>query len=213
MIKKEDFFDNVYVLSMVGCSTLVDKFKELFPEFKRYTVFWGLNTKDTIQSIHFLENIDLPQDILRYSNMHPGVIGCHMNHFYAIYSALISGQKFAVFMEDDCFPVNDIEYLTESMGELPENWECINFGWIPSIVLEERRRVPVDYSEHFYKNTGMECSGAFGYILNIEGMKKALSVLSDIRIPSDMIFKFLNTFYLKKPLVGHPPAYAPSRIR
>lgn len=213
MINKENFFKQVYVLSMVGCTDLVNEFKNNFSEFERYTIFWGLNTKDTISGLMFREFDMLPKDVFSYMNIHPGVIGCHMNHFYAIYNALISGREFAVFMEDDCFPVKDFSFLLESINELPQNWECINFGWIPSIVLNERKRTPLDFSENYFKKDGMECSGAFGYILNRTGMEKALQILSDIRIPSDMIFKFLETFYIKEPIVGHPPAYAPSRIR
>lgn len=206
-----EFKNNIFLLSMIGYKPNVDKFKILFD--CNPVVFWGIDTKNPILDLKFKKSERIPDECNWYINNFSGALGCHMNHYYAIYFALISGRDFVVMMEDDVFPISDFDVLQESFDELPKDWECLNFGWIPSIVRRERGLTPHEYSKNLYTNEGMACSGAFGYILNRKGMEKALSILSDIRVPVDFIFNILKTFYCKTPYVGHPPAEAPSRIR
>lgn len=212
-LTKEDFYnkENSYLISMIGCDENIKKFYDNFNFLP--TVFWGLDTKNPISSIKYNPNANLPPDIYYYINSKSGTIGCHMAHFYAIWNAFLNNKDFIIIMEDDAFPIISFEELSDQLKEVPDDWECINIGWIPSIVLNERKVTPIPLSDNIYKQNGMECSGAFGYILNKKGIENAINVLSDIRIPTDLMFKFLKTYYIKKPFLGHPPAYAPSRIR
>lgn len=216
MIKLDNsnFCENLILLSMVGGSENVKAFRQLFEINPK--VFYGLNTANKFNSIDLKYDPQVSNpEIHYYSNRFPGTIGCHMNHYYAIHHALVNDYDFVVLMEDDVIPnyATTFTNLVESYNELPEGWDCLNFGWIESIVLKERHHTPISYSDNLYSNLGMECSGAFGYILSKNGIKKSLSLLSDIRMATDYQFKFLNCYYTKIPFVNHPPAHAYSRIR
>lgn len=208
---KEDFEKYSILLSMVGGSSNVKNFHKLFGY--EPLIFFGLNTADTISNLILRADADTNPEDYAYMNKFPGTIGCHMNHFYAIYHAFICKWDYVVLIEDDVLPNSTFENLVQAINELPIIFECVNFGWIPSIVLKERNQQPVSYSEHLYKKDGMESSGAFGYLLSKPGIVKALSILADLRIPTDRMFKFMDTYYTKVPYFSHPPANAFSRIR
>lgn len=220
------FFDNLIVLSMCGGSRNIPNFLTSFNidlNKDETKILYGLNTADKFDSyrMKYDTNITNPE-IYSYSNKFTGTLGCHMNHYYAIHMALSNNYDYVVIMEDDAFMNTNecgsgkesfLSKVKEYIDELPNDFECLNFGWIPSIVLNERKHNPVNYSNHLYKNDNMECSGAFGYLLSKNGIYRAATLLSDIRMATDYQFKFMKTFYTKIPLVRHPPAYAYSRIR
>lgn len=208
---KEDFEKYSILLSMVGGSSNIENFHRLFG-YKPLT-FFGLNTADTIAGLSLRSDPTINQEDIAYMNKFPGTIGCHMNHFYAIYHAFVCRWDYVILIEDDVLPNSSFEVLSKSLEELPSNFECVNFGWIPSIVLRERGQIPVAYSDNLFKKDGMESSGAFGYLLSKPGIAKALSILADLRVPTDRMFKFMDTYYTKVPYFSHPPANAFSRIR
>lgn len=225
------FFDNLIVLSMCGGSGNVSTFLSYFniDLLKDKTkIFYGLDTSDKFDLYRLKYDVRFTnKEIYSYSNMFTGTLGCHMNHFYAIHMALVNNYDYVVIMEDDVFPMSFynghtsfekvresfLEKMAECVNELPDDFECMNFGWIPSIVLNERQKTPTDYSLRLYDKLNMECSGAFGYLLSRNGIQKSLSLLSDLRMATDYQFAFMKSYYTREPLVGHPPANAYSRIR
>lgn len=210
-ITEQEFKENSIVLSMVGGSRVSD-FRAHFGY--NPTVLYGLNTADKFERLQYkYDGNKITPEIYHYINNLTGTLGCHMQHYYAIHMAFALGKEFIVIMEDDVFPIEKFETLSKAVEELPEDFDCFNFGWIPSIVLKERCRTPKDFSTRLYVGDGMECSGAFGYMLSRSGIQKALSILSDVRVPTDFQFKFMKSYYMKTPYLGHPPANGFSRIR
>lgn len=220
------FFDNLIVLSMCGGSRNIPNFLTSFNinlDKDKTKILYGLNTSDKFDSYKMkYDAYSTNPEIYNYSNKFTGTLGCHMNHYYAIHMAMSNNYDYVVIMEDDAFPnkgecgiIRELFLLKvkECVDELPNDFECLNFGWIPSIVLNERKHTPINYSYRLYNNYNMECSGAFGYLLSRKGIYRAATLLSDIRMATDYQFKFMKTFYTKIPLVCHPPAYAYSRIR
>ena len=208
----DEFDSNLYVLSMIGSEENVENVKNKL-NIDKFNVFYGLNYKKSIHNINFYSSLIAPKIIMDYMIFNPGALACVSNHYYAVQEAYKSGKEFAFFIEDDVFPVQKFDLLNMSIKELPEDFDCLNFGWIPSIVVEERNIEPTSYSKLLYKKDGLECSGAFGYLLSKKGMEKYISILKDNIVPSDFIFSLLDTYYMKNPFLGHPPAYVPSRIR
>lgn len=213
MVLTEDkFWSNSFVLSMVGSGEKYKRFCSVHGVQPR--VVYGLNTSsDYIFDLKFNQTNLIDLETQYYINRYSGVVGCHMNHFYAIQYAFMNDYEFVVILEDDVELADGLDGLIEAATELPEDFDALVFGWIPSIAFNERKNVPKEYSSRLYLVDGLDRSGAFGYLLSRNGMKMALTVLSDIRVPSDLQFKYMNSFYTKTPVFNHPPAYAPSRIR
>lgn len=211
-LTEESFWNNSFVLSMVGSGDKYIRFCKVHGVKPK--VVYGLNTSsDYIFDLKYNHSNLIDLETQYYINRFSGALGCHMNHFYAIQRALMDDYDFVVILEDDAELVGGLDGLIAAADELPNNFDALVFGWIPSIAFNERKNTPKEYSSRLYLVDGLDRSGAFGYLLSRHGMKDALTALSDIRIPSDLQFKFMNSFYTKTPVFNHPPASAPSRIR
>lgn len=211
-LKIEDILSNLYVLSMLGSEENIELLKKQI-KFNDSNVFYGLNFKKMFHNINPYDSKMIPHETKYYITFKTGAVACMLNHYYAISDAYKKGLKYAFFIEDDVELTDSIETLNKYISELPDNFDVLNFGWIPSIVLKERRVIPVEYSKNLYRGENMDRSGAFGYMLSREGMKKVLNILKDDFIISDLMFRYLNSFYTKEPLLTHQPAFVESRIR
>ena len=209
-----NFTENLYVLSMLDQSSdeNIKKIKNIY-NINDKNIFYGLNFKNMFYNTTPYENDILTPDLRSYITHKPGAVACLLNHYYAIFDAFKKNASFAFFIEDDVFPIEDFELLKKAIKELPNDFDCLNFGWIPSIVIGEHKVQPIEYSSNLYKGLNMECSGAFGYMLSNKGIQKVISLLSNKFIVSDLMFKFMDSYYMKKPYLGHAPAYEKSRIR
>lgn len=211
-VTKEVFSSRLYVLSMLGSEENVKNLKKQL-NFHDSNVFYGLNFKKMFHNVNPFDNPMIPFETKAYITFKPGSVACLLNHYYAIYDAFKKGLDYAFFIEDDVCLIEPLETLNEAIKELPENFDCLNFGWIPSIVKSERGITPQEYSKSLYKNNGMEQSGAFGYMLSRSGMERVINILKNNFIVSDLMFKYLYTYYMKRPLLEHQPAFVESRIR
>lgn len=211
-VTKEVFSSRLYVLSMLGSEENVKNLKKQL-NFHDSNVFYGLNFKNMFHNVNPFDNPMVPFETKAYITFKPGSVACLLNHYYAIYDAFKRDLDYAFFIEDDVCLIEPLESLNEAIKELPENFDCLNFGWIPSIVKSERGITPQEYSKSLYKNNGMEQSGAFGYMLSRSGMERVINILKNNFIVSDLMFKYLHTYYMKRPLLEHQPAFVESRIR
>ena len=126
------YFDQIYVITLKRSKDRHSYIKELLKELN-YQIFWGVDGSDlNIEKItdEGLYDPNLSKEKSPTGEgLVPGEIGCALSHLEVYKDILKEGYKNALILEDDI--TLDPEFrgqLTQSLEELPENWELLYLG-------------------------------------------------------------------------------------
>jgi len=147
--KLNSFFDRIYIISL---KRLNNRHKLLHERLEglNYEIFWGVDG----QQLDFKEleekRIYLPE-VTREKNMsgnelQPNEIGCTMSHLNIYRDIIDNNYKNALILEDDVIlHDSDPDMLLKAMGELPDDWELLYFGY-----LENQDEIPLSVYIRMY---------------------------------------------------------------
>lgn len=84
----------------------------------------------------------------------PNEVGCAMEHYKMVKTAYLTGSEHILIMEDDLCFYKNFDYIKESLDNMPEDYDIIQFGGFSG---DEKIRTTIIYkstmcSKHNYKN-------------------------------------------------------------
>lgn len=112
-------FDKIYVISL-PTSSRYNRIKERLNGLE-YEIFEGINA----------EFINKDDYTVLGSKLTRGQLGCTVSHVRLYEKIASESYDKILILEDDCVFLENIETISESFSQLPENWDVVYLGWGP----------------------------------------------------------------------------------
>ena len=138
------FFDKIYVITLEGSSTRIERMVERLKGVE-YEFFYGVNGA-TLDKTPYIEV---------GSKQTRGQLGCTLSH-YNLYEKIVKEDIDKVLiLEDDCLLNDNVNNLETYFEQLPEDWGLFYVGW-------DNHGLPSNYSTNL-------CELSQNFVIAIEG--------------------------------------------
>lgn len=130
------YFDKVYVITLKSSKERQNRFKEVLDGLN-YSVAWGIDGRMLKKSQIIKNNLydpHLTKILKKRKGRKPGDlslsrVGCALSHINVCQNVVKNGYKNALILEDDpLVKARSFDFLTNSLEELPEDWELLYLG-------------------------------------------------------------------------------------
>lgn len=146
----EGHFDKIYVLTLERAVERQNRVRERLAGLN-YEFFYGADKNTLTEEYlrqHRIYDEEKSRKLHRYGKgMAVGHIACSLSHRLIYQKILDEGYQRVLIFEDDVVPLyHELNYLSEALRELPENWELIYLGFQKNYPVTPKLR----RKHHFY---------------------------------------------------------------